>query len=311
MKNLIITHSPNGHPLLKPITLEVKEYETPAEEKLRQYITDTFTHRGPSLAPFTYKYASTMELAKHYLFHCSSSQKTLYQTIYCIHRFCDWLKTQPDQLLSKCLDENGFQKPKEIAKIRHQLDDFLLFLKTKNLSPVTIRDYVKSVRTLFIMNDVNLEYPYVIRVFYDYESRAASREELQKILDAASLRERVIITIMATGGFRVGTLSKLQYRHVKDDLEKHIVPVHVPVEAEITKGKYRSYYTFLNQEATDYLIAYLNARRIGTEKVAARRNSGRLSPNQSRKRENKTIKRRENPINHPRSLLQSRPYSAF
>jgi hypothetical protein len=121
---------------------------------------------------------------------------------------------------------------------------------------------------IVVHGDVNLEYPYVIRVFYEYESRAASREELQKILDAASLRERVIITIMATGGFREGTLSKLQYRHLKHDLENHIVPVHVPVEAGITKGKYRSYYTFLNQEATDYLTAYLNARRIGTEKVA-------------------------------------------
>jgi hypothetical protein len=73
--------------------------------------------------------------------------------------------------------------------------------------------------------------------------------------------------MQATGGFRVGTLSRLKYRHVKHDLERKIVPVCVQVEAEITKGKYRSYFTFLNQEAVDYLNAYLQLRRVGTSKL--------------------------------------------
>ena len=36
------------------------------------------------------------------------------------------------------------------------------------------------------------------------------------------------------------------------------------VEAEITKGKYHDYDTFLNQEAADYLRAYLESRRKGS-----------------------------------------------
>jgi hypothetical protein len=73
--------------------------------------------------------------------------------------------------------------------------------------------------------------------------------------------------MLASGGFRTGTLAKLQYQHVKSDLERGVIPIHVSVPAEITKGKYNSYYTFVNWEAAEYLTAYLNARRRGTEYI--------------------------------------------
>jgi hypothetical protein len=41
----------------------------------------------------------------------------------------------------------------------------------------------------------------------------------------------------------------------------------VYVEAEITKGKYHDYDTFLGQEAADYLRLYLQMRRQGTNKI--------------------------------------------
>ena len=74
-------------------------------------------------------------------------------------------------------------------------------------------------------------------------------------------------TQLALGGFRIGTLVKLQYRHIKRDIEKATTPIHVHVEAEITKGKYHDYDTFLNQEAADLLKAYLETRRKGTRKI--------------------------------------------
>ena len=66
---------------------------------------------------------------------------------------------------------------------------------------------------------------------------------------------------MASGGFRSGTLLKLKYRQVKNDLEAGIVPVHIHVEAEIIKGKYCNYDTFIGSEAVEYLKVYLETRR--------------------------------------------------
>lgn len=49
-------------------------------------------------------------------------------------------------------------------------------------------------------------------------------------------------------------------------MEKGTIPVHVHVEAEITKGKYHDYDTFLGKEAVDYLKAYLDVRCRGNVK---------------------------------------------
>jgi hypothetical protein len=48
------------------------------------------------------------------------------------------------------------------------------------------------------------------------------------------------------------------------DLEAGIVPIHIHVESEITKGKYNDYDTFIGHEAADYLRSYLELRRNGT-----------------------------------------------
>ena len=73
-----------------------------------------------------------------------------------------------------------------------------------------------------------------------------------------------IVSMLSLGAFREETLSKMQYRHVREDLEKEIVPIHVHVEAEIVKGKYGDYDTFLGQEAAEYLKTYIQLRRQGS-----------------------------------------------
>jgi site-specific recombinase XerD len=83
-------------------------------------------------------------------------------------------------------------------------------------------------------------------------------------MEAADLRERAIISMLALGGFREGTLIKLRYGHVREDLSRGVMPLHIHIEAEITKGKYHDYDTFLGQEAVEYLKLYLEVRRLGS-----------------------------------------------
>ena len=81
------------------------------------------------------------------------------------------------------------------------------------------------------------------------------------------MREKAIVSSLALGAFREETLSKLQYRHIREDLENNLIPIHVHVEAEITKGKYHDYDTFLGAEAAQYLKLYIDQRRKGTDKI--------------------------------------------
>jgi integrase len=85
-------------------------------------------------------------------------------------------------------------------------------------------------------------------------------------MDIVDLREKVIVSWLSLGGFRVGTLAKLKYSHVKEDLEKNVTPIHVHVEAAIVKGKYGDYDTFIGEEGVTFLKAYLDYRRRGHPK---------------------------------------------
>jgi len=264
MKTVTITESSRGYKLQKPLTLSMPEPQTPADQKLHQYIIDALLTKMPALVTFTFDNQTTLELAKHLLRHRTGSQATLYQYIYGVHRFSKWLNTPPDQLVKSCQDQDGDPKPKALAQTSRMLDDFVANLQAENLAPGTVSNHVKGVKALFRCNGLKLELPYSLSKRGVYEDRAPTPEELQKILDIANLRERVIITMLALGGFRIGTLVKLCYRHVKRDLERQAVPIHVHVEAEITKGKYHDYDTFLNQEAAEYLRDYLEIRRKGS-----------------------------------------------
>jgi hypothetical protein len=93
--------------------------------------------------------------------------------------------------------------------------------------------------------------------------RAPTPEEIAQLIDLADVRGKVIVSMLALGAFRIGTLCKLRYRHVRHDLERGTAPVHIHVEATITKGKYHDYDNFIGKEAADYLKAYLDARRNG------------------------------------------------
>ena len=93
------------------------------------------------------------------------------------------------------------------------------------------------------------------------------REELQRLLDIGNPRDRAILSMLSLGGFREGTLARLQYRHVKEDLEANILPLHIHVEAGIAKGKYGDFDAFLNSEAVRYLQVYLDIRKQGSREL--------------------------------------------
>ncbi|MCW4024959.1 MAG: site-specific integrase [Candidatus Bathyarchaeota archaeon] len=263
MKNLAITPTS----IVKTAEFTIPEPHSAAEQHLYRWIIDSLTAKVPKVLPMVFANKSTLELARNLLRYRTGSPGTLTVYMYDVYRFCNWLNIEPDQMINSCKDQDGDPNLKAVSKYNRLLDDYIGELQAQGLTPGTVHSFTKGIKALFRANGLRLQLPYSIPNRVTYKPRAPTPEELQKILAIADLRNRVIVSCMALGGFREGTLTKLTVGHVRRDLEAGIVPLHVHVEANITKGKYHDYDTFLGAEAANYIRLYLQMRRQGTDKI--------------------------------------------
>lgn len=259
-----VTHGPLGRQLQNPITVEIPTGLDKQTMALYEYVIGGLSALVPKLIPFALANRSIMKMAKYYLRYASGSRETLKTRVYAIDLYCRSVSRTPDQLIDECVNPDGTPRPRVLHRHRQLLDDWIGCLEADNLAPSTISSYVASVKALYQRNGLDLKLLYPPRRRTRYHDRAPRPEELQRMIDLAGLRGKVIVSWLALGGFRESTLVQLRYRHVREDLERGVVPVHVHVEAEITKGKYHDYDTFLGPEAVEYIKAYLDMRTRGS-----------------------------------------------
>lgn len=171
----------------------------------------------------------------------------------------------------ECKDPEDISNIRGVAHATRALDQYYEELKAQGLAPKTVGVWVAMIKSFYQVNRVKLTLTRKLGGRAVAKDRAPTPEELQRLIDTADLRGKVIVSMLALGAFREGTLSKLLYRHIKRDYERGVTPIHIHIEAEITKGKYHDYDTFLRKEAEQYLRAYLEERRRGSP-------SGKIPP---------------------------------
>src|SRR5208283_1786613 len=261
---LVLERSMKGYTLKKSVPVPIEKILAVANKNLVKYIFSSFICERPCLIPYVLENRSLLELARYYLRYQTGSHKTLYGNVECISHYSKRVGLSPDSLISEAKDETDVGRPERIAEHVKALEEYVGELQDQGLTPSTVANYIKALRSLFRANGLEIKLPHALPRRVVYKDRAPKPEELQRLLAVAELRGKVIISVLALGGFREGTLVQLRYRHVREDLEKGIVPVHVHVESEITKGRYHEYDSFLGEEAVTYLRLYLQARREGS-----------------------------------------------
>ncbi|MCW4001604.1 MAG: site-specific integrase [Candidatus Bathyarchaeota archaeon] len=259
-----ITHSSLGRKLLAPIQVSIPKTKDLATKDVYDFIITSLDSSMPSLIPFAFQNQSVLNMVKNLKRYRSGSPQSAAMYMWIVHRYCRWSGKQPDEIIGECKNKDGDPDQKMLTKHTNLLDNFIGTLQASRLSSRTILTQVSAIKTFYRTNKLEIHLPEMPQVRVTYHDRAPTPEELSNLLKVADLRENVIISCLALGGFRVGTLSRLQYGHIKPDFERGIVPIHVYVEAGITKGKYHGYDTFLGQEAFEYIRAYLEVRKRGS-----------------------------------------------
>lgn len=261
---VIIEQSLKGWTLKKPVTLRLSKVLAAKEKGLIAYILSAFLSERPALIPFVFDNQSLLKMARHFLRHCSGS----FQSCCCytanVQKYATWLGYSPDLIIQDVKPVGNIPDSARVQNHAGYLNDYLATLQDEGLKPGSVNNCIKSVKTFYRVNGVKIELSEPLSKRVIYKDRAPKPEELSKLLDIANLREKVMITMLALSAFREETLSKLKYRHVREDIENNKMPIHIHVEADITKGKYHDYDTFLGAEGVTYLKLYIEQRRAGS-----------------------------------------------
>jgi site-specific recombinase XerD len=263
---IIIEKSLNDWKLRKPISINLNKILEAQEIGLIEYIIKSCLSYQPSIIPYIFENKSLVKLARHFLRHCSASEQSCLMYTVKLRKYANWLGHSPDTIIQDIKPIGAIPDPIKVQNHSGFLNDYLAELQDNGLKPSAVNNCIKAVKTFYKVNgaEVKLSEPLVHKTVY--KDRAPKPEEITLILDKAATRESFVVAAIATGGFREGTFAKLKYRHVREDLEANRIPIHVHVEAAITKGKYHDYDTFLNAEASHLLKLYVDDRKRGTRK---------------------------------------------
>ena len=262
--NIIIERSLNGWKLRTPINIKLEKVLDAQEIGLVEYIIKSCLSYQPGIIPYIFENKSLVKVARHFFRHRSGSHQSCLMYTVKLRKYAIWLGHSPDMIIQDIKPIGAIPDPIKVQNHSGFLNDYVAELQDNGLKPNSVNNCIKAVKTFYRVNgaEVKLSEPLVRKAVY--KDRAPKPEEITLMLDKSAIRESFIIAAIATGGFREGTFAKLKYRHVREDLEVNRIPIHIHVEAAITKGKYHDYDTFINPEASHLLKQYIEDRKRGT-----------------------------------------------
>jgi len=186
----------------------------------------------------------------------SKCENTNYQYRHAFQIFCDFIEKTPQQILE---EYEGMTDREFRRKYANYVRALISHLNQK-YAIGTVKLIVSIIRSFFKYNDLPLGHIPTARRKVTYHNRDITKEEIVNILKISHPRDRAFFCMMAQTGLRPDTLCSLRLKHIQPEFDKGIIPCKVDVPQEITKGEYRSYFTFMGEESVKHLKDYLKTR---------------------------------------------------
>ena len=173
-----------------------------------------------------------------------------------LSRYLSHYNTTPQKMLSLSIDE-----------VENNLVDYLLYLKKKDLSTSFIGLNFSALKHFYFMNDVRINKEKIAKFMGEQKKKNVDRSythsEIKSMLDIADLRFKVVISVLASTGIRIGPLPSLRLSHLSK-IEKQGQGIYKFIIYQNTKDEY---FTFCSPECASYIDSYLDYRTRSGEKL--------------------------------------------
>jgi len=175
----------------------------------------------------------------------SEATKKAYK--YQLGKFKEWAKIKNfDGLL---------QAPQKDIQIL--LEDYVIYLK-KKVSPNSIPIYFAPIELFYVMNDVNLNFKKIRKLFPEKvkkgNERGYTHNDISTILNSAKTkRHRALVLLLASSGCRIGAIPEMKLKHLSRIEESYAIKIY--------EGDKEETFVFTTPEATKAIDGYLDERR--------------------------------------------------
>ena len=143
-------------------------------------------------------------------------------------------------------------------------------VSSKEITPITIRNYYKPIKLFCDMNDVLINWKRITRGLpvgkRSAQDRAPTLSEIHKLLDfQGDERIKPIALVMISSGIRLGAWTYLKWKHVKPLYNQN--GILIAAKLVVYAGEPEQYFTFMTPEAYTALTEYMNFRTSYGEKI--------------------------------------------
>lgn len=161
----------------------------------------------------------------------------------------------------KIKDFDGIVKI-EKNELQKMVETYVIHIK-KTINPNTVPTYVNPIKTFLEVNDIDLNWRKIKRLFPSKVKRSGSSayqtEDIKTMIDVTpQIRNKALIHFLASTGVRVGAITELRIKHLRD------MPQGCKMVL-IYEGSTEEYSTFLTPEASKALDLYLDERKKNGE----------------------------------------------
>ena len=186
--------------------------------------------------------------------HSLKSNYTKYEYKKGLSRYVCHYNTTPEKMLSLPIDD-----------VEDNLVDYLLYMKKQDLSTSFINLNFCALKHFYFMNNVRINKEKIGKFLGESKKKNVDRSyehpEIKRMLDIADLRFKVVISVLASTGIRIGPLPSLKLSHLQK------IPSQGVYKFKIYENTKDEYLTFCSPECASYIDSYLEYRTRSGEKL--------------------------------------------